>query len=299
MVSFFSKKNNKIIVRLSGGLGNQMFQYSYALILSKKLNREILIDDFILRDYPLKKKFTKRNFELNIYKNQYNFFIKDFLNGIPKRGYFYSFFSKIKLMFYNCYLITDSNIPSFNELKRIDKNIYLSGIFQEKIDYSKYNKIIIDFFSSKNILYKKLNFSNSIKDLIINSNSVSIHIRRGDYLKKNNLQTHGLCTLDYYKKAINYFVDKNSNINFFIFSDDLEWCKNNFNLTQNIFYCEGSPLDDFVLMSLCKNNIIANSSFSWWSAFLNQNENKIVIYPQNWFTNKDLKIYTPDDWIMI
>ena len=299
MVSFFSKKNNKIIVRLSGGLGNQMFQYSYALILSKKLNREILIDDFILRDYPLKKKFTKRNFELNIYKNQYNFFIKDFLNGIPKRGYFYSFFSKIKIIFYNCYLITDSNIPSFNELKRIDKNIYLSGIFQEKIDYSKYKKIIIDFFSSKNIINKKLNFSNSIKDLISKSNSVSIHVRRGDYLKKNNLQTHGLCTLDYYRKAINYFVDKNSNINFFIFSDDLEWCKNNFNLTQNIFYCEGSPLDDFVLMSLCKNNIIANSSFSWWSAFLNQNESKIVIYPQNWFTNKDLKIYTPDDWIMI
>ena len=133
----------------------------------------------------------------------------------------------------------------------------------------------------------------------MNQNSVSIHVRRGDYLKHKNLQTHGLCSLDYYKKAIDYLLDQKSNLNFFVFSDDLEWCKNNFDFVQNIFYCEGSPIEDFILMSSCKYNIIANSSFSWWSAFLNQNQNKIIIYPNNWFVNNDLKIYTPEDWIMI
>ena len=133
---------------------------------------------------------------------------------------------------------------------------------------------------------------------ILNENTVSLHVRRGDYINKENY--HPLQTIDYYKNA--YDIINENSINVLILSDDVNWCKKNIKFN-NISYIENETnIIDLYIMSLCKHNIIANSSFSWWGAWLNENKNKKVICPINWFGEKT-NIYTgditPEKWLKI
>lgn len=295
----FLRKNNKVIVRLSGGFGNQMFQFSYAIILSKILNKKIFIDDFILRDYISNKKYTKRTFELNIFNNSYNFYVSDFLNPFPYRGKVYSIISAFKSKFNNIFLVGDDNLIDLENISSLNRNLYLKGEFQKNIDYHKYRNLLINNFCMNNLKDKISDNSNLLLEKINNTNSVSIHVRRGDYLKDNNINTHGLCSLEYYSKAIEILIKNSNKLSFFIFSDDLEWCKSKFSFSNDLHFCDGNFIEDFFLMSKCKNNIIANSSFSWWAAFLNENIKKTVIYPSNWFADKNVSIYFPKKWIKL
>jgi hypothetical protein len=142
------------------------------------------------------------------------------------------------------------------------------------------------------------------KDLILNSNSVSLHIRRGDYLSdKNAKEFHGTLPLDYYYKAMAQLNLLYKDLKVFIFSDDMDWVKANLKLTNECVYVDfntgENSVFDMYLMSQCKHNIIANSSFSWWGAWLNQNSSKIVIAPQLWFADKSLntKDLIPNSWL--
>ena len=136
-------------------------------------------------------------------------------------------------------------------------------------------------------------------DILNKEETISIHIRRGDYLEKED--RHPVCRMEYYQAAIEYIDTFNSPI-FIIFSDDIEWCKKHFIGDNYIFIQDEEDYIDLYLMSLCKHNIIANSSFSWWGAWLNKNINKKVIAPQNWFgVNKRLPtqdIYC-EEWIVL
>ena len=124
----------------------------------------------------------------------------------------------------------------------------------------------------------------------------SIHVRRGDYLTKPNI--HPTQTINYYMDAVKLM---SPNTLFLVFSDDIGWCKDNFKDFTNIVFIEGnSDYEDLLLMSLCDNNIICNSSFSWWAAWLNQNPNKKVVAPKLWFgsgLNHNTKDITPENWI--
>lgn len=133
-------------------------------------------------------------------------------------------------------------------------------------------------------------------------NSVSVHVRRGDYV---NNPLHGdICTLDYYKRAIGIINSKIANPQFYVFSDDVAWCKDNLSLP-NAVYVDGNQgknsYKDMQLISLCKCNIIANSSFSWWGAWLNINSNKVVIAPRKWFNDTRFNVsdLLPNEWIKI
>jgi len=134
-------------------------------------------------------------------------------------------------------------------------------------------------------------------------NTVSLHVRRGDYLKAKNYA--GLCNLEYYKKAITYIIENTQNPSFYIFSDDIEWCKENISplLGSNDYKFvdfnrgKDSPLD-MLLMSSCQHNIIANSSFSWWAAFLNKHEDKIVCAPEKWTNTKVNCKFQMPEWIL-
>jgi len=173
---------------------------------------------------------------------------------------------------------------NYNHLHYI-KNSDLIGYFQSE----KY------FKNCKDEIRKYFTFDDSLIDYnIINpiENSCSIHVRRGDYV---NLQDyHPFPGMDYYRNAISYMKNKGVNI-FYIFSDDIEWCKENFSYMDEIIYVEGNiDIKDLALMSICKNNIIANSSFSWWGAWLNRNENKIVISPSVWFGPSKKGVITED-----
>ena len=140
-----------------------------------------------------------------------------------------------------------------------------------------------------------------ILDLIHETNSVSLHVRRGDYVKLQHI--HGLCDLDYYAHAIRFITEHLTNPHFFIFSDDIQWVTNNLKIGFSHTFVDinhgHDSAWDMWLMANCKHNIIANSSFSWWGAWLNQNPNKIVVAPAQWFADGQQTDIISDDWTKI
>lgn len=166
---------------------------------------------------------------------------------------------------------------SYNKIPFIDGNLKLIGYYQSDQYFLHNREKILDLLNIKEL---KNHVQRKYK--IDVSERVSIHIRRGDYLNLKNY--HGVLSLDYYKKAINFFgKDKK----YIIFSDDIEWCRKIFNFIPNVIYSEcDSDWEDMILMSLCHSNIIANSTFSWWGAWLNESGTKKVIAPKKWFSNK-------------
>jgi hypothetical protein len=127
-----------------------------------------------------------------------------------------------------------------------------------------------------------------LKEEIGNTNAVSLHVRRGDYVHNStNAATYEVCSLDYYRASIRHMAERIQQPKFFIFSDDIAWVKNNLKIDFPHHYVDCNhgeeSYNDMRLMSLCQHHIIANSSFSWWGAWLNPNREKIVIAPKNWF----------------
>ena len=129
------------------------------------------------------------------------------------------------------------------------------------------------------------------------TNSVSLHVRRGDYL---NLKNIGVLDVDYYKQAVAYIRKNVEKPTFYIFSDDLDWCKKSLGFLDDCIYVDRTEteIDDLKLMSCCQHNIIANSSFSWWGAWLNKNPKKTVIAPKSWLLNDpDSSNVILSDWV--
>ncbi len=212
---------------------------------------------------------------------------------------------KIKFVLYK-----EENYNELNEVKRKEADISLlnitggiiSGLFQT-YRYAEYiRKVLLDDFKFSADYESKLKI---VAGNLSEKNSVSIHIRRGDYLIGNNVWLYGeICTDEYYGKAIRYIKEKIGDCIFCFFSNDIEWVKENY-VMDNAIYIESTMFDDYqdwydmYLMSICRNNIIANSTFSWWGAWLNQNEEKIVIAPKRWINECDYDDIYPEDWILI
>lgn len=215
--------------------------------------------------------------------------------------------------FQKCFTPNQGN-PSLFYLNNIFKNIvnmvdipiykiyYETKFSFNKIDYEP-NLLLDGYFQSEKYFKPqedKIRELFYIDDKIFDNSEIttSVHIRRGDYQKFSNF--HRVLDLEYYHTAINRIGGGN----FLFFSDDIEWAKKTF-VSKNFFFSENSnELDDFYLMSKCKNNIIANSSFSWWAAYLNKNKNKTIISPkqENWFGvdgHKDTQDIIPETWIQI
>ena len=180
--------------------------------------------------------------------------------------------------------VIEENDFCYQELSLPDsKNIALKGAFQSYKYFDKYRQDIIDFFSYKDY-NPKMGF-------------VSIHVRRGNYTQLQNY--HYLLDKNYYLNAIDYFP----NYKFLVFSDDIEWCKQVFQGDKFTFIENQTDTDDLWLMSECEHNIIGNSTFSWWGAYLNRNPNKIVIHPEKWFgplnSNLSIKDMFPPEWVCL
>jgi len=285
----------KIIMRYGGGLGNQMFQYATAASLAKKLGCEF---EFDTSSYKNK---HARAFEMGIF-------------GIDTRKT-YSFRAKIY------WLIRKLLRKICNPHKFLGLNIYEEETFtyEKRFENVAENTFIVGFFQSvkyfdseliKEIFKFAIPPEGQNKELIekMNAeNSVSLHVRRGDYVqKKRFLNLYNQLGLEYYEAATAKIKERVKNPVFYIFSDDIDWVKENLPLERAIFVehnRHGNSWQDMRLMSACKHSIIANSSFSFWGAFLGTNPGGIVIAPQKWF-NKDLEtqqtrdIY-PENWIKI
>lgn len=286
------------IVKFHGGLGNQMFQYCFYERMMLESNEVLADTSFfkkvkahngleIERLFNIKLNKTDEKIERFLFSK--NKFIKLKRSVLKKINRFkiYTYFDTV----YDESIIINSRRISFYE-----------GYWQSE----KYFKVIEEEIKKK-FVFPEIVEGKNLKILknIQEENSVSIHVRRGDYV--GHPQLDGLAPIEYYKNAIEYLKKKIENPKFFIFSNDLSWCKENLPLKENEYeVVEGNTGDnsyiDMQLMSLCKHNIIPNSSFSWWGAWLNKNPQKIVIAPERWFTLESNFLYediVPESWIKL
>lgn len=291
-----------IISQLIGGLGNQMFQYALGRAISLERDDSLQLDISGFTNYQL-----HQGFELNrIFKCRTEIASRDNVSNIL--GWQSQYFIRRILSRSNMSAFRSKNLviePHFNYwngIKKMPHNCYLSGYWQSEkyfLDYAKQIRKDFTFMRSMNV--KNTRLVNQISQ----ENAVSLHVRRGDYVNNpKTTATHGVCSLDYYRDAISYIADNVSQPKFYIFSDDMDWVKSNLKMEfshQYVDYNKGAEsYNDMRLMSLCKHNIIANSSFSWWGAWLNGNPHKIVIAPKNWFSvSSDTTDLIPNSWVRL
>ncbi|WP_343530707.1 alpha-1,2-fucosyltransferase [Pedobacter sp.] len=278
------------VVKILGGLGNQMFQYAFYLALANKYNNvKIDISDF--RNYELHNGLELENvFDIKLQKASR--FITELLDP-SYRAWGYRKLRRI-LNLKNT-LVVEQNFFSFDKHILNDPKSRIYWGYWQNTQYFEHvaNKIRKCFMFKKPLTGK----NQQIAEIISSCESVSIHIRRGDYIGHDLLG--GICDLDYYKQAISVIENRVITPNFFIFSNDIEWCEENLNIKDAHYISWNKNNDSYIdmqLMSLCKHNIIANSSFSWWGGWLNSNENKIIISPKKW-TNNSVNTLALEEWI--
>ncbi len=291
------------IVNISGGLGNQMLQYAFACKLKHLFpSEEICLDltnfkGYGWHAYELKYVFNVKlpvastiqllRFTLPISKNS--------KWGRLLHGYLGRFFDR------NVYTENRSDYFRFtNDPLEITGPCYYDGTWFNEGYFADIKNEILDVFSFKRPLNS---YCESIKKRILSTNSVSIHVRRGNYLLFDAYK--GICDKEYYERAITYVKEHIEDPHFFVFSNDIQWCRDNLaTLMNNFTFVENNdPQNNYVdmqLMSYCKHNIIAHSSFSWWGAWLNNHPGKIVVAPYKWVNSVDI-LNKPQlsDWFLI
>lgn len=278
-----------IVVQLIGGLGNQLFQYALGKRLALHHNTELKLDIssfqtfYKLHKYSLFHFNVKENFitpqEAKKYKN---LFSRTFAKVNQMSG------NKLAPYYSQRYVKEQSFLYDANILK-VPSDVYMDGFWQTEKYFTEIGQELRKDFAFKT---PPSDDNSRVADEIQNTGSVSLHIRRSDYVTdaKSN-QVHGACGLDYYKKAIDFITERVENPKFFVFSDDMEWTKSNLLLNFPAQYVDFNNADanyeDLRLMSLCKHNIAANSTFSWWGAWLNANPGKVIMVPEKWFNSSE------------
>lgn len=274
-------------VFIHSGLGNQMFEYAFYLY-RKRINPHTTCNMGLLKDRKV-----HNGFELN---KIFNINIKSApLQTFLVRACNYSRIFKTLARFLDIEIITDKEIAIEN------KNNYFVGYWQDEQFFKDIKKEVKNsfIFNEKLLSKQTIEFLRQIKS----SNSISIHIRRGDYtLEHFNKIYGGICTVDYYKRAIEHICSNIKEPIFFCFSEDIEWIKQNLNIP-NAQYVDcnrgENSWQDMYLMTQCKHNIVANSTFSWWGAWLNNNPSKIIICPTKFDNTGASANIFPDTWIKI
>ncbi|MFZ2189840.1 MAG: alpha-1,2-fucosyltransferase [Candidatus Magasanikiibacteriota bacterium] len=281
-----------IIVKLSGGLGNQMFEYAFARALSFKYKQTLFLDKTV---YKIKTKNTPRKYFLNFFCINSFSFVSRILSGM------FVFLDLIyKILFRRTFIIKEKLVYKFDDNLKIKKNgiNYLYGYWQSYKYFEDFSEIILKDFIPKITWIGKLK---EMDDKIISSNSISIHVRRGDYVGH---QDHEVCNIEYYQKSINFFQKSCVSPIFYVFSDGVDWVKDNLKFNDaTVVFVSGNGFneaEELILMSHCKHNIISNSSFSWWAAWLNKNFDKKVVAPKRWvnsMTPEAVEDLIPKNWI--
>lgn len=268
-----------IIIQLTGGLGNQMFQYAMGRAASERLGVKLKIDSSVY------KKSRKRYFGLD------SFSIK------AEEA---AFFDILKLKYFpQRNVVRESRFPFCSDL-RIKNSTYIENLNQSW----QSEKYFIDCADKIRQDFRLKTFSQSflkMADIIGSPDSVSVHVRRGDYIAKQD--TYFLLPEEYYKSAMQELTKQFSGLKYFFFSDDIQWVEENFNMPSGSVMVSGknfSDAEEMVLQSMTRHHIIANSSFSWWSAWLGEKDG-MILAPKDWFSDEriDTKDLIPERWIKI
>lgn len=292
-----------IILRVEGGLGNIMFEYAFAKRMAHINNAPLTYDIDSCKINPLGDYgLSLEAFAVNIANN---------LAPREKINYFKQFqkYPSKKAILHNLFLANEKKYVKEKQYRfdpavlALRGDMYLHGWWQSEKYFADIRPTLLKDFTLRKPLTGK---NEELAKEMTATNSVAIHIRRLDYVK--NAQTryyHGELTKKYYDRALSVITDQIKNPTLFVFSDDIPWVKENMKFPFNAIYIEGNlsaPHEDMTLMSLCKHTIVANSSFSWWGAWLNQNPNKIVVAPTPWVAAADWQDSTdviPESWIAL
>lgn len=278
-----------------------MFQYATGRALSLLFETELRVDTSFLNE-DTAGNYTKRKYELDgftmpvqsIATGDLEVFMKTHNGGIHR------IINKLFPGRLVKHFFVEKGHQFHPQIFNCSSEVYISGFWQCEKYFLDYADTIRKDFTIKP------EFISGINDLlnqVSGLNSVSLHVRRGDYVTNPNANAfHGLCSPEYYKLAVKKIAQQNKNIEIFVFSDDIAWCKENMKFEFPLHFVDtGNLFKDLLLMQYCKHNIVANSSFSWWGAWLNPHPDKMVIAPANWF--RDAKINSsdiiPETWTKI
>lgn len=293
---------DKLIIKISDWIGNQMFQYAFGRFLSQKLKTPLYIDISSYDNNP------SRKFELNIFNIQYTEVERDdiplYKYNTIKNKFLKKIYNMQKYLYYAInlaidllitplikkpisYYIQQKNSGIWFYPEYLEKGLWYYDWFWQSEQYFPdiRTTLLQDFTLKKELDNKNQDIQNKMKAC----NSIAIHIRRWDYTIKKSLFRHSLypCSLDYYKKAMDYMKKNVKKPVFFFFSDDPQRVKDNIKTSDESYYIDQNTwidsYKDMILMSSCQHNIIANSTFSRRGAWLNKNDDKIIVTPKVWF----------------
>lgn len=291
-----------IIARLIGGLGNQMFQYALGRALSIAHNVPLRLDVSAFSNYSL-----HQGFELDRIFNAHMELaaacdLHEIL-GWRSNTHIRSLLLRPSMHFlHGRRLIVEPHFHYWNDIQNVQLPCYLSGYWQSE----RY------FLGIASLIRKDFTFTQPLSGLnhdlareITEKQSISLHIRRGDYVRNpKTLATHGVCSLEYYRLAVAYMAERLAEPYFYVFSDDPEWVHANLTVDYPMVFVDhnrgADSFNDMHLMSLCRHHIIANSTFSWWGAWLNPSPEKIVIAPSKWFAHEArVDDLFPEGWVTL
>jgi len=298
-----------IIIQLLGGLGNQMFQYAIGRQLAVLNNSELKFDIAGFTRDPLRK-YSLSCFSITehiasdseIIRLKYGHcnptlaMASDFLNRVLRH------LIGRKPLRTSRYLIEKQIFRFDNEILKQRSHLYLEGYWQAYEYFANIREILQREFTPRNNMTPE---NIQLLEQIKSCNAVSLHVRRGDYYSDpGTSRLYACCTSNYYQAAIDRIKGLLENPTFFVFSDEPDWAESGLDLDNKVIVRANSPEsahDDLRLMQNCRHHIIANSSFSWWGAWLNENPDKIVIAPRTWINlaNTDTRDLIPESWIRL
>lgn len=271
-------RRGMVIVKLIGGLGNQLFQYAAGFRLAWRNHVPLKLDLSAFNSY------TRRAYSLSQFNISAAIATPDEIVSAYDKGNF----------------IKEAGVSFDARILNCYGNIYLDGYWQSEKYFADISNIIRQEFTIK---YEPDEKNKELANYINNCQSVAIHIRRGDYATDAQMNAvHGTLELQYYHRCISKLLERITDPHFFIFSDDPDWVRDNFHLDYPVtIISHNGPqknYEDLRLMSLCHHNIIANSTFSWWGAWLNLHPDKIVFAPVQWFNDQqiDTSDLIPESW---
>ncbi len=287
-----------VIVKIVGGLGNQMFQYAAGRSLALKNNSRLMLDIssystyYRLRDYKLKHFNIEQNYVPVRPRRRsaaaYGVYLAKYLFSRPS--------GKITV-------VSRENFASADKLLGLKKTVYLDGYWQSDEYFKDVAGVIAKDFTP---VCGPDPENSKILDIIGSSNSVSLHIRRGDYVSNPaNKKIYNSLGVDYYLRAAGLIEEKTGKPEFFVFSDEIDWARANLKHLSGVHFMDRNgpekDYEDLRLMSACKHHVTANSSFSWWGAWLCRNPGKIVISPEKWYAAGKISPGdpVPGEWIRL
>jgi hypothetical protein len=289
-----------IYVRLTGGLGNQMFQYAAGRELAQRHQTELVLDVSAYENQPEGE--TPRHYELGIFKHSAR--LADGAQvKLAAKAARASRLDKLLGRKPGITVVRESGFPFEPAVLKAPDNSYLIGYWQSEKYFPSVRAELLEDFTLKH----EPDAANAKTAAEIAAvTAVSLHVRRGDYVTNANAaKFHGMTSLEYYREAIKQMAGQVKEPHFFVFSDDPGWCRENLKFDLPMTFVTNNSGDkgyeDMRLMSQCRHHIIANSSFSWWGAWLNPRADKIVLAPGRWFNDStvDTRDIYAQGWVKI